>query len=532
MKIIIADSLPASALELLTREGWTVDVRPGRSSDELARDIVDADALIVRSATMVTGDLLAASEKLRVVARAGTGVDNVDLEAASTRGVLVLNAPGANSISVAEHACALMLASARSIALADAQMKAGEWGKNTLRGAELRGKTLGVVGLGRIGREVARRVRSFDMKVVAHDPFIAAHIANDLDIELLSLEDLAERSDFISLHLPSTNTTRGLVDADLLARCKPNVRIINTARGDLIDETALAEAIDQKRIAGAALDVYQEEPPTSTALIGLRHVVATPHIAASTAEAQELVGLEAAAGVRDYLQAGIVRNAVNYPSVGPEEFKRLRPYLGLMQRMGSLLAQLSDCRVSGVGIRYYGELANSNNDMLVGAALVGVFRHVLSSSVTLINARTIAEQRGLEIIESRSTRARNFTSLISLKLHTNTGERWAEGAVFEPTQPRIIRLDNVEIEVALEGKLIIIRNDDLPGVIGEVGSILGRHGINIATFALGRGNSGAIGVVRVGEKDVSNKNLATTEQAVLEEIRRIDAVRSVSLVTL
>ena len=532
MKIVISDALPSSAAELLEREGWTVDARSGRSSAELVRDIADADALIVRSATKVTAELIAAAPLLRVVARAGTGVDNVDLEAASARGILVLNAPGANSVSVAEHACALMLASARSIALADAQMKAGEWGKKTLRGAELRGKTLGVVGLGRIGREVARRLRAFDMDVVAHDPFIAARVADDLDIELLSLEDLAERSDFITLHLPSTDATRGLIDADLLARCKPSVRIINTARGDLIDETALAEAIDQQRIGGAALDVYQEEPPTTTALTGLRHVVATPHIAASTAEAQELVGLEAATGVREYLRAGIVRNAVNYPSVGPEEFKRLRPYLALTERMGSLLAQLADCRIAGIGIRYYGALAEGNNEMLVGAALVGVFRHMLSSSVSLINARTIAEQRGLEIVESRSTRARNFTSLVSLKLHTNNGERWAEGAVFVPDQPRVVRFDDVEVEVPLEGTLLVIRNDDQPGVIGEVGSILGRHGINIATFALGRGDAGAIGVVRVGDSGTAPGDIATVDQSVLEEIRGIAAVRSVDLVRL
>lgn len=532
MKIIISDSLPSSATELLQNEGWTVDTRAGRSVEQLSKDIADADALIVRSATKVTANLIAAAPKLRVIARAGTGVDNVDLDAASTRGILVLNAPGANSISVAEHACALILASARSIALADAQMKAGEWGKKLLRGVELRGKTLGIVGLGRIGREVARRFRAFDMEVVAHDPFIATQIADDLGIELLSLEQLAERSDFITLHLPSTDATRCLIDANLLARCKPNARIINTARGDLIDEAALFEAINQDRIGGAALDVYQREPPISTALTALRNVVATPHIAATTTEAQELVALEAATGVREYLRSGVVRNAVNYPSIEPEEFKHLRPYLVLTERMGSLLAQLADCRVTGVGIRYYGALAEGDTDMLVGSALVGVFSHILSSSVSLINATTLAKQRGLEIIESRSTRARNFTSLVSLKLHTDDGERWAEGAVFEPNQPRMVRLDDVEVEVPLEGRLIVIRNDDQPGVIGEVGSVLGRHGINIATFTLGRGASGAVGVVRVGDKGTLHDNIGTIEPSVLGEIREIAAVRSVDFVKL
>ena len=533
MKIIISDPLPPSAVELLQAEGWTVDTRSGRPVAELEADLADADALIVRSATNVTAHLIAAAPNLRVVARAGTGVDNVDLAAASARGILVLNAPGANSVSVAEHACALMLTSARSIALADAQMKAGKWEKKSIRGAELRGKTLGVVGLGRIGREVVRRARAFDMSVIAHDPFISAQVADDLGIELVTMDALAERADFITLHLPSTDSTRGFVNREFLARCKPGARIINTARGDLINEAALAEAIAAGRIGGAALDVYQEEPPSGTSLTGLPQVVATPHIAASTAEAQELVGLEAATGVRDYLRAGVVRNAVNFPSVAPEEFKRLQPYIALAERMGGLLAQLADGRVNTVGIRYYGALSDGNNDMLVGACLVGLFRHVLSSAVTLVNARAVAEQRGLEIVESRSSRPRNFTSLISLKLQSSDGEHWAEGAVFEPGSPRLVRLDGVEVEVTLDGTLIVVRNNDQPGVIGEVGSILGRHGINIATFALGRGPAGAVGVVRVetgGRSDAGGD--PEVSSAVLDEIRGVAAVQSAGLVRL
>ena len=530
MKIVIPDPLPASALALLEAEGWTVDTRTGRSPAALAADLSDADALIVRGATRVTAALLAAAPRLRVVARAGTGVDNVDLPAASARGILVLNAPGANSVSVAEHACALMLASARSIPLADAHMKAGRWTKRTLRGAELRGKTLGVIGLGRIGREVVRRARAFDMVVIAHDPFIGAPVAGDLGIELVALEALVERADFITLHLPSTDATRGLVDRALLARCKPGARLINTARGDLVDETALAEAIANGALGGAALDVFAEEPPGATTLTGLPQVVATPHIGGATAEAQELVGLEAVTGVREYLRAGVVRNAVNYPSVAPEEFKRLQPYLALTERMGRLLAQLAGGRISGVGLRYYGELATEDHELLVGSTLVGLFREVLSRSVTLVNARTIAEQRGLEIVESRSSRARSFRSLVSLKLHTSDGEHWAEGAVFEPDQPRLVRLDGVEVEAPLAGTLIVVRNHDRPGVIGEVGSVLGRHGINIATFALGRGAAGAIGVVRIGSDGGASSPGVSPD--VLDEIRRIPAVQSVRLARL
>ncbi len=535
MKIVIPDPLPAAAVSLLETEGWKVDTRTGRSPDELRADLTDADALIVRSATTVTAELLAGAPRLRVVARAGAGVDNVDIAAANERGIAVLNAPGANSVSVAEHVFALMLASARSVALADAQMKAGRWTKKTLRGAELRGKTLGVVGLGRIGREVARRALAFDMAVVAHDPFIATQMADDLGIELMALDALVERADFITLHLPSTAATRGLLNRDLLSRCRRGVRIVNTARGDLVDETALAEAIGEGRVAGAALDVFRQEPPLDTALTGLTQVVATPHIAGATAEAQQLVGLEAATGVREYLQSGFARNAVNYPSIAPDELRALRPYLVLAERLGSLLGQLAQGPIGGIGLRYYGKLADHPHEMLVSATLVGLLGHVLSQSVTLVNARTAAEQRGLEIVESRSSRPRNFTSLVSLKLHTGAGELWAEGALFEPEQPRLVRLDGVEVEAPLEGTLIVIRNRDQPGVIGEVGSILGRHGINIATFALGRGAGGAVGVVRVGSQgpeDATDQPEPDAAHDVLEEIRRIAAIESAGLVRL
>lgn len=530
MKIVIADPLPGSVADLLRREGWTVDSRADRSGGELEAALADAEGVIVRSATRVDAALLAAAPRLRVIARAGTGVDNVDLEAASRRGVLVLNAPGANSISVAEHACALMLALARSVSRADALMKDGRWEKKSLQGAELRGKTLGLVGLGRIGREVVRRARAFEMHIVAHDPYITSQIASDLDVELVSLDRLCELADFISLHVPSTAGTRQLLNGERLARCKPGVRIVNTARGSLIDEPALAAALTSGHVAGAGLDVFETEPPASTALTGLPQVVATPHIAASTKEAQELVGLEAASCVRDFLRAGIVRNAVNFPSVSPEEFKRLQPYVGLAERLGSFLAQLTDERIESVGIRYYGELAGASHDMLVGAVLVGLFRTVLSSTVTLVNARPLAQQRGVEIVESHSSRPRNFTSLISIKLHTSGGEHWAEGAVFEPREPRLVLLDGVEVEAPLTGTLVVIRNSDQPGVIGEVGTILGRHRLNIATFALGRGADGAVGVVNIETCGTdANRSAPPVDSALLDEIRQVPAVRHVSL---
>ena len=525
MKIIISDPLPESAAELLRAEGWTVDARSGRPLEELLTDVADADGLIVRSATKVNRQLIEAAPRLRIVGRAGTGVDNVDLGAADERGILVVNAPGANSISVAEHALALMLALSRSVAVADAQMKQGRWEKKSFQGAELRGKTLGIVGLGRIGREVARRAQAFEMTIIAHDPFISAQLAHDLDVELLSLDDLCSRADFITLHIPSTAGTTQLLDRERLSRCKPGVRIVNTARGDLIDEAALADAIASNHVAGAALDVFQVEPPGTT-LAGLPQVVATPHIAASTKEAQELVGVETAGCVRDFLRSGVVRNAVNFPALPPEESRRLQPYIALAERLGSLLGQLTEDRIEGVGVRYYGELSGKTHDMLVGAVLVGLFRQMLSSTVTLVNARSIAKQRGLEVIESQSSRPRDFTSLISVKFYTDGGERWAEGAVFAPSEPRLVLLDGVAIEATLDGPLIVIQNNDQPGVIGEVGTILGRHGVNIATFALGRSTTGAVGVVNV-EEDENGDGL---RDDVVEEIRQIPAVLRARLV--
>ena len=525
MKIVIADPLPSSAANILqSQENWTVETLSGCPTAALHDALATADALIVRSATQVNAELLAKAPHLRVVARAGTGVDNINLDAASARGVLVVNAPGANSVSVAEHAFALLLALARAVPQASTSLEQGHWEKKRLIGTELRGKTLGVLGLGRIGREVVRRAHAFGMCTVAYDPFVTNQAAADLDVDLLELDALCERADFISLHVPSTG--QPLFTADRFALCKPTARIINTARGSLIDETALADAIEQGTFGGAGLDVFQTEPPEDTRLLSLPQVVATPHIAGSTEEAQELVGLETARCVRDFLSTGAVRNAVNYPSLDPEELKRLHPYMALAQRLGALLGQIVTARPEALAIRYYGALADGNNETLVGAALVGFFGSTLNN-VTPINARARAQERGLEIIESRSSRARNFTSLISIKLHTNEGEHWVEGALFEQAGPRLVLLDGVAIEAPLEGTLAIICNEDQPGVIGEVGLILGRHAINIAAFALGRGTDGAVGVVKIDEEHGAG---AVTDE-VIQEILAVGAVTRVSLVT-
>jgi D-3-phosphoglycerate dehydrogenase len=523
VKIVIADDLPVSALSLLREEGWDVDARTGRSPDQLAADLADADALVVRSATKVTAAIIEAAPRLRAIARAGTGVDNVDVSAASARGIVVMNAPGANSISVAELALGLMLALARHLPAADAAMKQGKWEKKKFLGEEVRGKTLGLVGLGRIGQEVARRAAAFGTRIVAHDPFISEQVARDLNVELVSMDDLFARADYVSLHMPSTAQTRHLINAERLARAKKGIRIINTARGDLVDESALADAIESGQVAGAALDVFAKEPTVDQRLQMLPQVIATPHIAASTREGQELVGVETAAALRDFLKDGVIHNAVNFPSVPAEEFRRLQPFIDLGERLGAFIAQMNDHRPTSVAIRFYGELAASRTEMIVNAVLAGLFRSILESGVTLVNARAIAAARGLDVHESRSERPRNYTSLVAVKLRSDQGERWVEGAVFERTTPRLVLVDGIAVEAPLEGTMIVMCNDDTPGVIGHIGTILGRHGVNIANFALGRDGDRAVGVVIVDETE-------PIPSVVLDELRSLKAIREARIV--
>ncbi len=525
MKIIVADDLPDSALQLLKAEGWNVDAHTGRSSEQLAQDLADADALVVRSATKVTAELIAAAGSLRVIARAGTGVDNVDVPAASARGIVVMNAPGANSISVAELAMGLMLALARHLPAADAAMKQGKWEKKKFLGEELRDKALGLIGLGRIGQEVARRAASFQMRVLAHDPFISEEVAGSLGIKLVSMDELFADADYISLHLPSTTQTKQLLNAARLQKMKKGARIINTARGDLIDESALADAIEAGHIGGAGLDVFVKEPTVDHRLQMLPQVVATPHIAASTREGQELVGVETAAALRDFLKDGQIRNAVNFPSVSAEDYKKLQPFVTLAERLGTFIAQMSDGRVRSVGIRYYGDLANSRTDMLGNAVLAGMFKPILSSGVTLVNARTVAAERGIEVVESRSTRRRDYPSLISVQLKSTDGVRHIEGAVSDRGIPRLVLLDGIVVEAPIEGTMVVTCNTDKPGVIGRVGTILGRHDVNIATFALGRDQDRAVAVAIVDEPADR-----PVPDVVVDELRQVEAIREARIV--
>ena len=525
MRIVIADDLPKVALELLKAEGWDVDAKSGRTPEQLKADLVEADALVVRSATKVTADIIAAAPKLRAVARAGTGVDNVDVDAASARGIVVMNAPGANSISVAELAMAQLLSLARKLPAADASMKQGKWDKKSFLGEEVRGKVLGLAGLGRIGQEVARRAQSFEMTVIAHDPFISKQVADGLDIELVSLDDLCARADYLSLHMPATPQTRHTFNAERLAKCKKGLKIINPARGELIDEPALAAAITSGHIGGAALDVFTSEPTTDLTLQQLPQVVASPHIAASTREGQELVGLETATALRDFLKTGVIRNAVNFPSVPTEEFQKLQPYIGLAKKLGCLVGQMGEARIESLSIRYYGDLATGQHPLILSAALAGLLQAISSEPVTEVNAKAIAAKRGIELTESSSTRMRSYRSLMSIKLTTSTGERYVEGTVVEGQGPRLVLLDGVPLEAPLAGTILLFENLDQPGVVGQLGTILARHNVNIANFNLGRTETGAVGAVHLDE--VKGQPIA---QNVLDEIRAMKQLSKAWLV--
>ncbi len=405
MKIIVADRISEHGIKLLSETGWQV-VQPAAAA--LASEMADADALVVRSATRVTEELLSHARNLRVVGRAGVGVDNIDLEAATRRGVLVMNTPGGNAPSVAEHTLALMLSMARSIPRLNASMHAGKWEKSGTAGAELRGKTLGLIGLGRVGAEVARRARALEMRVVAYDPYVSAERAAEWGAELLALPEVLAQADYISLHTALSPATERLINAQTLAQMKKGARLVNAARGELVDEAALAEALQSKHLAGAALDVFAEEPPRNSPLLQMSNVIATPHVGGSTAEAQEEVGVQIAQQVRDYLLDGTMRNSVNLPPIPPEQYRRLRPYLDLAERMASLVAEAAPFPARRLRIAYAGEPAELGTRVLGSAALAGVLNAVLDEHVNLVNASARAVERGLEIEETRRPRERGI----------------------------------------------------------------------------------------------------------------------------
>jgi len=528
MKIVVADRISERGVQLLADQRWQI-AQP--AADALLRELAEADGLIVRSATRVTDDLLAHAPRLRVIGRAGVGVDNIDLEAATNRGVLVMNTPGGNAASVAEHTLALMLSLARSIPQLNASMHAGKWEKSGTAGAELRGKTLGLIGLGRVGAEVARRARALEMRVLAYDPYLSPDRAAEWGAELVAMAELLAQSDFISLHTALSPATEKMINAQTIAQMKRGARLINAARGELVDEAALAEALKSGQLSGAALDVFAVEPPRDSPLLGLKNLIATPHVAGSTAEAQEEVGVQIAQQVRDYLAEGTLRNAVNLPAIAPEQYRRLRPYLDLAERLASLVAQAAPFPVSRLRIACGGEPAELGTHILRSAALAGVLNTVLDQRVNLVSAPARAAERGLVIEETTRPRERGITDVLEIAADApGDGKRRSFsvlGTILYGTTPRVLQLNGIAVEAPLEGTLLVMRNRDVPGVIGGVGTMLGSLGLNISTFALGRREAvlGAEALAIVGlDGEVSD--------AILPQLRALPNVMEAKIIRL
>src|ERR1700678_1572144 len=524
MKIIVADKISERGIALLRETGWQV-VLPEAAA--LLNELTAADGLIVRSATRVTAELLDKAERLRVIGRAGVGVDNVDMDAATRRGVLVMNTPGGNAVSVAEHTFALMLALARSVPQSNAAIHAGRWEKSST-GMELRGKTLGLVGLGRVGTEVAMRGRALEMKVLAYDPYVTQAAARELDVELVPFEELLRGSDVISLHTALSAATDKIINAAAPAHMNRGTRLITGAPGELIDETALAEALRSGHLAGAAVDTSAQEPPKNSPLIGLPNLIATPHIAGSTAEAQEEVGTLIAQQVLDYLSGGLIRNAVNMPALSAEQYRRLRPYLELGERLGAFVAQAApSASFSRVRIRYAGEPAELGSHVIRSAVLIGLLNCVLDEKVNLVNASQAAAARGLIVEETTRRRERDFPNTLEVAAENGGHALTVEGTVAQDGSPRILLLDGIELEAPLEGTLLLTRNRDVPGVIGKIGTALGNLGVNIATFALGRRQpvhgAEAVALVRLD---------GVVDSSVVQTIRAIPSITEAKLVRL
>jgi len=531
MKIVLAEKVSPATLAVFAAEpGWEV-LTHDQLPNGLPAALADADALVVRSAVQADDALMAAGPKLRVIGRAGVGVDNIDAAAATKRGIVVMNTPGANAVAVAELTICQMLAMARKLNAANATMHQGKWEKKNLQGVELRAKTLGILGLGRVGLEVAKRARAFGMELVGSDPFVSPAIARENGIKLVTLEELFATVDYLTLHVGLTPQTAGIINAKTIATMKKGIRIVNCARGELIEDAALVEALKSGQVAGAALDVFASEPAKETPYHGLDNVILTPHIAGSTAEAQEAVGIQIARQVRDYLKLGVVQNAVNLPSLSHEEYVVLAPYIDLAGRLGSFLAQASQggtsSSIDAVSFVYGGTLAEAKVDLVRNAAIAGLLHG--SENVNRINATAVAQERGIRVHEEKQESTRGgATTVLTIELHSAAGKSSASATVIHGEQPRLLQFDGIDIETPLEGNLLVCRNLDVPGVIGKIGTTLGEKGVNIANFTLGRERSGkkpvkALAVVQVD---------APVSDEVLEALGSIEALLEAKPITL
>ena len=500
-RVLISDKLSPAAVAIFKERGVEVDVKPGLDKEELARIIGDYDGLAIRSATKVTAKLLERATRLKVVGRAGIGVDNVDIPAATARGVIVMNTPFGNSITTAEHAIALMFALARQIPTADQSTQAGKWEKNRFMGVEITGKTLGIIGCGNIGAIVATRGIGLKMRVIAFDPFLSEERASELGVEKVELDALLARADFITLHTPMTAQTRNILSADAIAKTKKGVRIVNCARGGLVDEVALRVALDSGHVAGAAFDVFVEEPATANPLFGHPNVVATPHLGASTSEAQENVALQVAEQMSDYLTRGAISNAVNFPSITAEEAPRLKPFIELAQGLGSFAGQLTNDPILKVTITYEGAVASLKIKALTSAAIAGLLRPSLAD-INVVSAPSVAASRGIIVEEAMRASRADYESFITLSVTTAHMERSIGGTVFHDGKPRILMIKGIKVDAEFTPSMIYVTNEDRPGFIGRFTSLLGEAKVNIATFALGRDQQGgsAIALVSIDGK--------------------------------
>lgn len=487
MKVLISDSISPKAIEIFKKaQGIEVDIKTKWEPGELEKVICNYDGLVVRSATKVTSEIIKAAERLKVIGRAGSGLDNIDLPAATKRGIVVMNTPGGNTITTAEHTISLLLSLARKIPQATASLKAKKWEKNKFMGTEVYNHTLGIIGIGQIGSVVADRAKGLKMNVIAYDPFISPEKANILGIEMVTLDELYRRSDFITVHTPLTPDTKDLINAESFKKMKDGVLIINCARGGIVNEKDLAEAIKNGKVAGAALDVFTKEPPEDYSLIELEQVICTPHLGASTEEAQENVAIAIAEQIIDYLLHGIIRNAANVPSVSSELLPLVKPYLSLAEKMGSLQAQIQEGAIEEVLVEYNGEVSTLEVAPITIALLKGLLNPILLESVNFVNAPIVAKERGIKVIESKSSKVEDFTTLITLKVKTDKGSYTLSGTLFGKYDPRIVRINQFRIEAQPEGHILLIYTYDRPGVIGNIGTLLGANGINIARMQFGR----------------------------------------------
>ncbi|WP_375421687.1 phosphoglycerate dehydrogenase [uncultured Sphingomonas sp.] len=511
-KVLISDKMDPRAAQIFRERGVEVDEITGKTPDELIAMVGDYDGLAIRSSTKVTKAILDAATNLKVVGRAGIGVDNVDIPAASAKGVVVMNTPFGNSITTAEHAIALMFALARQLPEADASTQAGKWEKNRFMGVELTSKTLGLIGAGNIGSIVADRARGLKMKVVAFDPFLTPERAVEMGVEKVTLDELLARADFITLHTPLTDSTRNILSAEALAKTKPGVRIINCARGGLIDEVALKAALDSGQVGGAALDVFVEEPAKASPLFGTPNFVSTPHLGASTTEAQVNVAIQVAEQMADFLVSGGVTNALNMPSLSAEEAPKLKPYMALAEKLGSLVGQLTTGAIPRISIHSEGAAAELNQKPLSSAVLSGFLR-TQTDTVNMVNAPVLARERGMEVREVRTEREGDYHTLLRVSVKTDAGERSVAGTLFGDQAPRLVELFGIKVEADLVGPMLYVVNEDAPGFIGRLGTALGEAGVNIGTFHLGRREAGGEAVLLLSVDEPVTADLLATVKA-------------------